>query len=65
MPEAVCSVWYKAVFGLRELIPISGCRGDPPTGFCPICQYTKCPYFGKFGSPYFKGYRHWGCHFSG
>ena len=41
MTEAECSIWYKAVFGLWELIPISGCSRDPPTGlsrFCPICS---------------------------
>ena len=61
MTEAECSIWYKAVFGLWELIPISGCSRDPPTGafsLLPNMLNTKCRYFVKFGSPYFKGYRH-------
>ena len=51
MTETECSIWYKAVFGLWELIPISGCSRDPPTGafsLLPNMLNTKCRYFVKF-----------------
>ena len=67
--ESAHRLLYKAVFGLRELIPLVAPVGNAPPmgGFPAFAQYahtTKCRYFVKFGSLYFKGYRLLGFHLS-